>query len=233
MRPRHEGLLRSSCSIACHQSVGRRMGWRRHCFSLAFRVCSGCTATWHVSNRPSAVYSTHYPGLAFLVANLYGYAAGPTFPDALARTDELLRPATEEVVFGRSGPRMICGDLHYDAVDLTQIELWKERGWIDAQSLGQQLCGLMPRPTRKGVTTRDYIFLSPEAAALDSTVLVELSTSAASYSPGRLLQFRQPLPLRPVRPTGFGSLRASMRAQPTRFCRITRPGPSFFSVWAR
>ena len=47
-----------------------------------------------------------------MVANLYGESTGPTYPDSLHRTNELLTPLAQELIIGRSGPRVVCGDFN-------------------------------------------------------------------------------------------------------------------------
>lgn len=40
---------------------------------------------------------------------IYGFPKGPTWPNALRLTEELLQIATTEVVLGGTGPRLIGG----------------------------------------------------------------------------------------------------------------------------
>ena len=102
-------------------------------------------------------------GFPLLVANIYGYSRG--HPRATAATEALLEPITKEVVFGRAGPRMICGDLNADEDCLLQTSLWRQQGWIELQELMWQRWGISPCPTCKDSTRRDFLYLSPELAA--------------------------------------------------------------------
>ena len=115
----------------------------------------------------------HYLGSSCLtVGNLYGFPKGPTFPDALDRTERLLSAFTKELVLGLSGPRAICGDFNHSAEELEQVAIWKREGWVDAQTVAEVRWGREPVPTCKAATYRDYVFLSPEAAACCSKVEV-------------------------------------------------------------
>ena len=106
-----------------------------------------------------------------LTANLYGYS-GKTFADARVRTEHLLETLTHEFVLGRKGVRLICGDFNHFHDDLEQVQLWKQHGWIEAQELALLRWQQLPTPTCKGVTHRDFVFLSPEAASLCESVTV-------------------------------------------------------------
>ena len=121
---------------------------------------------------PNGIYETARVQLAqiliesfpLLVANVYGYSRG--HPRAEAATDALLEPITREVVFGRLGPRVICGDLNADEDSLLQTRVWRQQGWIELQELLWQRWGVMPSPTCKDATRRDFLYLSPELAAV-------------------------------------------------------------------
>ena len=71
---------------------------------------------------------------AVTAASLYGSAAGPTFPDAAERTSNLLEMFTQELVFGRTGMRVICGDFNHSVEALPNVDLWLQQGWIEVQS---------------------------------------------------------------------------------------------------
>ena len=103
-------------------------------------------------------------GFPLLVANVYGYSRSHL--QAAAATDALLEPITKELVFGRVGPRVICGDLNADEDVLLQTRIWRQQGWIEIQELTWQRWGRIPAPTCKDVTRRDFLDMSPEVAAL-------------------------------------------------------------------
>ncbi|CAE6966038.1 aquIMA [Symbiodinium sp. CCMP2592] len=108
-----------------------------------------------------------------LTANLYGFPSGKTYTDARARTERLLETLTHELVLGRKGIRMIAGDFNHWHEHLHQVAIWKQQGWIEAQDLAAIRWQTPLVPTCKGSTHRDFIFLSPEAAALCESVRVQ------------------------------------------------------------
>ena len=135
----------------------------------------------------------HFIGhLVFTTANVYGFASGYTFPDAQNRTELLLSNITRELVIGGRGARAISGDFNHDANVLDQIAIWRRLGWAEVQEAANCWWGRPVSFTCKGVTQRDFIFLSPEALAMLREVHVqddfaEHSTVIAG-SPGRSRQ---------------------------------------------
>eukprot|EP00435_Cladocopium_sp_Y103_P028210 s1936_g7.t1 len=105
-------------------------------------------------------------GLEIVAATVYLPPRGPTYPNAVALSESLLAPITEELVFGRSGCRAILGDMNCSAGSLQQMELWIQNGWVEVQALMQQMHGVDQRHTCKHATSPDQIWLSPELAAL-------------------------------------------------------------------
>ena len=103
-------------------------------------------------------------GFPLLLANIYGYARGHA--RAVASTEALLEPLTQEVVLGRVGARIICGDFNASEDDFLQVQIWKRHGWVELQQLACERWGTPKVPTCKNATQRDFVFLSPEAAAL-------------------------------------------------------------------
>ena len=100
-----------------------------------------------------------------LTANVYGYCQGPTWPEARAMTNALMSDVTREVVLGRRGIRLICGDWNHSADSLDEVAIWKSLGWADVQDLAHDCWNVEIQMTCKASTRRDFIFLSPEAAA--------------------------------------------------------------------
>ncbi|CAE7238032.1 aquIMA [Symbiodinium sp. KB8] len=115
----------------------------------------------------------HYiNGTPVLTANLYGFPAGKTYVDSRARTERLLESLTKEIVLGRRGVRLISGDFNHWHGHLNQVRIWQQQGWIEAQDLAEARWHQTPVATCKGATRRDFVFLSPEAAALCASVQV-------------------------------------------------------------
>ena len=139
-----------------------------------------------------------------LVATIYGFPRGPTWPQAKALNNELLSYLTTNIVVGYSGMAAIVGDFNFDPMELTQHEVWSAHGWINAQTMAQQQWGQEPSPTCQGATERDQIWLSPALASLCRGVTVsdtfaDHSTVAVllelTESPSTFLTWARPSPL--------------------------------------
>ena len=107
------------------------------------------------------------PGLPLSVATIYGFAKGPTWPNAADMTNDLLIPFTKDYVIGCQGPRLITGDFNvsYDQL-LPQQRVWLTYGWQSAQSFAIQHLGHEWQPTNGQYSEIDQIWLSPEAQQL-------------------------------------------------------------------
>ena len=106
------------------------------------------------------------------IATLYGYAQGPTWPDSLARTNHMLAAVTQEFILGCRGIRVVTGDLNHCLDNLEETAVWRSLGWVEAQELAYQRWAQPIHATCKGSTLRDFVWLSPEAAALVKAVRV-------------------------------------------------------------
>lgn len=86
----------------------------------------------------------------------------------LAQSETTQQPAvlTQEVVIGIGGIRLLVGDFNQDPGALVQQKIWERYGWCNAQTLRAQLLNHEWTPTCKGMTERDQIWLSLEAAQL-------------------------------------------------------------------
>ena len=95
-------------------------------------------------------------------ANLYGWPTGPTHPHALQRTNAMLDVIVRELVFSRTGPRFLMGDLNHPKDKLPALQLMEAQGWVEVQTWGHLQNLWTPRPTCKSATTIDYVWVSPE-----------------------------------------------------------------------
>eukprot|EP00435_Cladocopium_sp_Y103_P026257 s555_g6.t1 len=100
------------------------------------------------------------------VGGFYGYAQGPTWPQARQHSDSLLETFTREVVIGMQGVRLLVGDFNQEPGALLQQQLWTHYGWQSVQQFGEQALGHVPLPTCKHSTQPDQIWASPEALRL-------------------------------------------------------------------
>lgn len=108
------------------------------------------------------ITSMHLSSHCIIGATVYGPPKGPTFPNSVALTAELLDTVSQEVVRGMSGPRYIAGDMNMDIFDLPVFHAWKALGWREAQEWAQERFGRDRQPTSKGAAIRDHLWLSPE-----------------------------------------------------------------------
>ena len=77
----------------------------------------------HSSGRLS--FSTAFlPGIEITAATVYLPPRGPSYPHARQLSDLLLQRVSEELEFGRQGPRMILGDFNCVAGSLDAMKLW-------------------------------------------------------------------------------------------------------------
>ena len=103
---------------------------------------------------------------------IYGFPAGPSWPQHKTLTQDLLALFTQEVVLGAKGPRVIGGDMNVDSTQLPVFDLWRRHGWCSAQDYAQTMWNQPKVFTCKGTTERDLLWLSPEAQALCRAVAV-------------------------------------------------------------
>ena len=73
------------------------------------------------------------------VAAVYGFAPGNTHVDALSRTDSMLEVFTKEIILGRKGIRVVAGDYNHPESSLQQLAVWRQQGWVEAQTLASRL----------------------------------------------------------------------------------------------
>lgn len=99
------------------------------------------------------------------VATVYLPPRGPTFPEAGRLAEELLHPITSKLILGREGVRMVVGDFNNTCDGIHAFRVWRLSGW-ELQVLMSRRFGLPARPTCKGSTAPDQIWLSPEAQRL-------------------------------------------------------------------
>ena len=112
-----------------------------------------------------ALMSTSFVGgLEIAAATVYCPPKGPTFPRATELCESLLRPITEQLVFGRQGCRIILGDFNNGCGSLSAMREWQAQGWIELQQLFHIRHSVPITATCKGATCPDQIWLSPEIA---------------------------------------------------------------------
>ena len=74
--------------------------------------------------------STHIVGNHnVLIANVYGYPRGPTWPRASSLTSDILKHLTSHLVIGYDGLAAIVGDFNHDPNELDEFSIWRSFGW--------------------------------------------------------------------------------------------------------
>ena len=66
----------------------------------------------------------------------------------------------------------MAGDFNHAPGSLMEVKQWEECGWVEIQTHACVHWGWQPKPTCKGATQRDLIYVSPELAALCTGVSV-------------------------------------------------------------
>ena len=119
---------------------------------------------WHTGRLQVARHNVG--GTPLVVASVYGYPTGPTWgPQAHTLTNSLLGTLTKQIVYGATGPRLICGDFNCNGI-LEQQRLWQAQGWHCAQDYAVKFLGHEWTPTNGAKSAVDQIWISPEAAML-------------------------------------------------------------------
>ena len=186
--------------------------------------CQKLSMPWQCLENESGrlVASAHHLGNTKLqVINAYGFCRGPTWPKARELTEELLSTVTRQFVIGGFGIRAICGDFNFSEDELQSFDVWSQFGWVSAQRFASFHWGHRVQPTCKGVTERDFIWLSPEAQAICCSVNVfevflEHSTVAVDFSCDvhvkRIFRWPQParIPWEQVQSDGLEAVQTSV-----------------------
>ena len=151
----HPVPCRSSLSVVGSWSgVALLSKWP--CRALPTSWCLSIYATSCLVCGASLIHDVWVTGVV-----MYGTPAGPTHPRARETTDSLLRMAVQRV--GQShGPRFVAGDWNHDLGALSAVDELLALGFVEAQDLHYQRCGVLPKPTCRLKTRRDFLFLSPE-----------------------------------------------------------------------
>ena len=113
-----------------------------------------------------AILQHHVSDTPLLTAVVYGVPKSQAHPSAFTETEQILKPLTREIVFGRRGPRVIAGDFNHPAESSGEIAIWREQGWQEIQDLALARWSSQIEMTCKGASRHDFIWLSPEAATL-------------------------------------------------------------------
>ena len=119
------------------------------------------------------VSSFHWGHLCVVGAAIYGPPVGPTHRSARSTTEALLSTISQEIVINSTGPRFVAGDFNCDDFDLNTFSLWRSLGWQEIQRIAETRWQIPRRPTSKGKTIRDMVWVSPELAQWLINVVVD------------------------------------------------------------
>ena len=92
---------------------------------------------------------------------VYGEPPGMAHPFAKEHTEALLQEVSEAVTSVR-GLRFVAGDWNFQIGQLEAFQYLQQHGFQDLQTVAEERWGWSPQPTCKGVTRKDFFFVSPE-----------------------------------------------------------------------
>ena len=104
---------------------------------------------------------------------VYGEPESCNYPHQKINNERILHEVANHVCCLTKGPRFLAGDwnvLQYDIPVFSQIEA---AGFLDIQDVAHRLWGLPVLNTCKGVTRKDYLYISPELQQLLHSVEVQ------------------------------------------------------------
>ena len=97
----------------------------------------------------------------------YGYAT------ETHRTQPILDALLDRVLAQKTGPRFVAGDWNLEFHAIPQLERLRRQGFIEVQDLRYARAGVLPQPTCKRSSRKDFLFLSPELQSLFLDVVVD------------------------------------------------------------
>ena len=103
---------------------------------------------------------------------IYGEPPGISHPFAKEHNEQLLQNTIEAVVSVK-GLRFVAGDWNFQLGQLDAFQYLRQNGFQDIQTIAQEKWGKAPVPTCKGVTRKDFLFISQELRDLLIDVKIE------------------------------------------------------------
>ena len=167
-------------------------------------------------------------------AVVYGFPEGKVHPNAKARTSAILDFAFDQLQL-RPGPRFLCGDWNYTVDCLDLVPRLRDAGWIEVQDLHAARTGMPPVMTCKGVSRKDFLYLSPELAlsfmdlAVCQNTFADHAVLVAKFAGGtkHLERFLWPCP----RPVQWGKVSPLTEVVP--FGAPHDPTEQYAALWTR
>ena len=112
-------------------------------------------------------------GLWIQIGMCYGYPTGLTHRQPLVQTECLLDALVERIGCQTQGPRIVCGDFNFESSSLTQTDRLRDLGFCEVQEIASYRWGVSERPTGRGSTKIDQIWISRELQTLLTRVQVD------------------------------------------------------------
>ena len=175
MRSRFKHVL-TGAPMAPRRNTCDAGEWAGVAFTSTF-PCRSIATPW-----PPDVYETgriqfgsfYTPASWISGAVVYGYPEGRNHPNAHAQTEALLDFAVSHLL-SFPGPKFLGGDWNFLLQDLAVVPVLRSHGWIEVQELYNTMTGAPVQPTCKGVSRKDFLWVSPELAfsLLDCACLPE------------------------------------------------------------
>ena len=165
-------------------------------------------------------------------AVIYGYPEGRTHLHAKSKTEGLLDFAFDRLQL-QPGPRFMAGDWNFTVDSLDVFDRLRLAGWVEAQDLCHYNTGRPVANTCKGVTRKDYLWLSPELAIgfldlrMDFETFADHAVLVASFNGGRshLERFVWPCP----KPIPWAKVKPLDDDVP--FCHPHDPTVQYANLW--
>jgi ribonuclease HI len=142
-----------------------------------------------ISKHPTRAVPTHLPddvlgsSRALITTSLiqdtwvtggvvYGEPESSTYPQQKHNNERLLQEVANHVCCLTTGPRYVAGDWNVSQYELPVFAQMEAAGFLDLQDVTNRLWGVPIQPTCKGVTRKDYLYISPELQQLLHSVEV-------------------------------------------------------------
>lgn len=208
--------------------------WGGVAFASAY-PCRTVAAPW-----PEDLYETgriqfaaFFTPAAWITGSVvYGYPEGRTHLQAQTKTEAILDFAFQRLA-AQPGPRFFAGDWNFTCDVLQITSKLRAAGWVEVQELHQSLTGKAIEATCKGVSRKDFLWLSPELALgfldlqVDHQTFADHAVMVARFSGGsaHLERFAWPCP-KPVPWTSVPDLPAAVE-----FCEPSDPTAQYALLW--
>lgn len=103
---------------------------------------------------------------------VYGEPESCNYPHQKVNNEKLLQEVANHVCCLTKGPRYIASDWNVAQYDLPVFAQMEAAGFLDIQDVANRLWGTQVQNTCKGVTRKDYLYISPELQQLLHSVEV-------------------------------------------------------------